>query len=153
RTFRHGTFAQMVEMRAWFLLVYVVEFWWLVAWYILACFLVGVYLMRRGVFHDPAWHRHFLVMLVLLGACVGVPLEAAAAVTQFWRPDSLLSWSFNTLGALPQALGYLALLVWWSHTGRWEWLQRRLRAVGRMALTNYLTQSVLCGLFFYGHGR
>ena len=28
----------------------------------------------------------------------------------------------------------------------------RLRAVGQMALTNYLMQSVLCTLFFFGYG-
>ena len=31
-------------------------------------------------------------------------------------------------------------------------LQKRLAAVGRMALTNYITQSILCTFIFYGHG-
>ena len=30
--------------------------------------------------------------------------------------------------------------------------RRRLAAVGRMAFTNYLLQSVICTLIFYGHG-
>jgi uncharacterized protein len=32
------------------------------------------------------------------------------------------------------------------------WLQRRLAAVGRMALSNYLLQSVICTFIFYGYG-
>ena len=31
-------------------------------------------------------------------------------------------------------------------------LQRRLAAAGRMALSNYISQSVICTLIFYGHG-
>ena len=31
-------------------------------------------------------------------------------------------------------------------------LRRRLAAAGRMALTNYVAQSVVCTLVFYGHG-
>jgi len=31
-------------------------------------------------------------------------------------------------------------------------LTRRLAAVGRMALTNYLLQTVICTAIFYGHG-
>jgi len=36
------------------------------------------------------------------------------------------------------------IIIWNNHTD--NWLKRRLRAVGRMALTNYLTQTVM-GVF------
>ena len=48
----------------------------------------------------------------------------------------------NNFGAIPASLGYVALLILWN-AGADNWLKRRLRAVGRMALTNYLTQSIL----------
>ena len=36
--------------------------------------------------------------------------------------------------------------------GAITWLTRRLAAVGRMALTNYLTHSIVCTTLFYGYG-
>jgi uncharacterized protein len=37
-------------------------------------------------------------------------------------------------------------------SGWFKWLFALTRPVGQMAFTNYLMQSVLCGLFFYGFG-
>ena len=47
----------------------------------------------------------------------------------------------NTLGTMPAALGYMSLIILWDGRAD-DWLKRRLRAVGRMALTNYLTQTL-----------
>lgn len=33
-----------------------------------------------------------------------------------------------------------------------KWLQKSLAAVGQMALTNYLLQTIVCRTLFYGHG-
>ncbi|MCY4109861.1 MAG: DUF418 domain-containing protein, partial [Chloroflexi bacterium] len=48
----------------------------------------------------------------------------------------------NTLGTIPASLGYMSLIILWNN-GADNRLKGRLRAVGRMALTNYLTQTVL----------
>ena len=48
----------------------------------------------------------------------------------------------NTLGSIPASLGYMSLIILWNNRAD-NWLKQRLRAVGRMALTNYLTQTVL----------
>ena len=56
------------------------------------------------------------------------------------------------MGALPLTLAYLGLVLFWSRSGYLQWLQQRLRAVGRLALSNYLLHSVLLGWIFYGYG-
>jgi uncharacterized protein len=118
----------------------------------LACFLIGVMVLRAGLFHDPQKRRRLARWFVALGLGVGVPLHVVAVVVYLTNTRSQLPGPLNQFGALPQALLYLVLLVAWSHSGLLSWLQSCLRAVGRMALTNYLMQSLLCGLVFYGYG-
>ena len=58
----------------------------------------------------------------------------------------------NLLGAPLMCLGYFFALRWlWGRAGGRRWLARFAPA-GRMALSNYLGQSLLCTLLFYGYG-
>lgn len=56
------------------------------------------------------------------------------------------------MGSLFLTLANASGLLWLWKTGRLGWLGRRLQAAGQMALTNYLMQSVICSLVFFGHG-
>ncbi|MYB43001.1 MAG: DUF418 domain-containing protein [Chloroflexi bacterium] len=82
----------------------------------------------------------------VIGLGVGLPLAAASVVVtalgDYAREIAFIGQIPNTLGTIPAALGYMSLLVLWDRRGE-HWLKRRLLAVGRMALTNYLSQTVL----------
>ena len=59
----------------------------------------------------------------------------------------------NIVATIPMALGYIAVITLWNQRSTTR-LHERFRAVGRMALTNYLTQTiigllVLDGLFSF----
>jgi uncharacterized protein len=55
-------------------------------------------------------------------------------------------------GRLAVALGHIGLVMFLCQTGRMPGALSRLAAVGRMALSNYLLESVICTLIFDGYG-
>ncbi len=118
--------------------------------------LVGMGLYRLGVLtgrRSIAFYRRTAVV----GLGLGLPLVAAGIVYNV-RADFSLEHSmfqgtlFNYVGSLGVFLGYVSVVMLVVQGRRLPRLQQRLAAVGRMALTNYISQSVLCSLFFYGHG-
>ncbi len=89
---------------------------------------------------------------------MGAASTAAATVLyQIYRPKpdavSWLNLSLQTLfavGAPALSLSYAAGLILLFHRGR-RWLAA-LAPLGRMALTNYLMQSVIAPTIFYSYG-
>jgi uncharacterized protein len=93
-------------------------------------------------------------VLALGGFGSGIGLIAFAlwrsAATQ-WDPLDyvLISQEPRVWGNLLVALGWTALVMLLCQRG---WTLRPIAAVGRMALSNYLMQTVICTTIFYGHG-
>src|SRR5262249_13846969 len=135
-----------------YLFSYTFMFWGMFAWYLLACFLIGVLLVRHGVFHDFMAHRGEVKWGIVLGLAIGLPVQLLGLVIYYIRPDGVLSGLIATMGALPLSLAYLGLILFWSHSGIALWLQNILQAVGRTALSNYILQSILCGIVYYSYG-
>ncbi|MBL8799073.1 MAG: DUF418 domain-containing protein [Planctomycetia bacterium] len=151
--FRDGHLGQMVLFRAAYLLLYLFSFWFALVWYILPCFLIGVWLQRHGIFRDFEQHRPFLRNMILTGLVVGTPLQLGAVVSYLIHPaGSLHILMLYSIAALPFSLAYLGLGLYWSHGGWLPAVQRIFQDVGRMALSNYLLQSVLCNILFYRYG-
>jgi uncharacterized protein len=152
RIYREGPYWEMVLNRAVNLAGTAVSFWIVIGWYLLGCFLFGIWLLRHGVFHNGTKHRRLLLGFVVVGLLIGAPLQVCYAIAHARNPNSVVPAVYWVCGAPLLAVGYLGLFSFWSLSGRVEWLQRRFRAVGRMALTNYLLQSVICTTLFYSYG-
>ena len=122
--------------------------------------LIGMGLMKLGVFSAACSKRTYLTMM-LVGYGVGLPLMAFDVYHQvshhFFlgrRFEAFLEgWVFLTLlGSLPVVFGHIGAVMLVCQSGRIPWLTRRLAAVGRMALSNYLFDSIVFTTLFYGYG-
>ena len=118
--------------------------------------LIGMGLMKLDVFSGRR-SRRFYIGLMLLGYGIGLPLVAYDAYelirTNFGFRFPLHGGIFlNFFGSVLVALGHVGALMLIYKAGRLTWLTSRLAAVGRMALTNYLTHSIVCTTLFYGYG-
>ena len=111
----------------------------------LGMILMGAGLYRLGFMNGGMSTRTYR-LTAAIGLGVGLPLAAASVIVtamgDYSREVALIGQIPNTLGTIPASLGYMSLIVLWNRGGD-NRLKRRLRAVGRMALTNYLSQTVL----------
>ncbi len=111
----------------------------------LGLILVGAGLYRVG-FMNGGFSARTYRLTAAVGLAVGLPLAAAGviitAVNDYSREVAFVGQIPNTVGTIPAALGYMSLIILWNNRPD-DRLKRRLRAVGRMALTNYLAQTVL----------
>ncbi len=133
-------------------------FWWFGAPTILAMFLLGLYAGRRGVFQDLSAHRALVRGVAWAGLLLGLPLKGIYAwlASHLAENFSLLVFSqtllFFFLAPALLCLGYLSAMTLLLQRERWRQRLGWLPAVGRMALSNYLLQSVIGTLIFYNYG-
>lgn len=118
--------------------------------------LIGMALYSWGVL-SGAWPRKFYRYLAVMGVGGGASLSAFGLI-QLYQSD----WSFrygmfegmrfNHVATLLLVGGYVGVVLLWFQSGRGQRFLRGMAAVGRMAFTNYLMQSLLCTALFYGFG-
>jgi uncharacterized protein len=129
-----------------------------------AMFLLGLYVGRLRILHDPLRHEQLIRRTCFWGIGLGVvamSLERAlhfATGYEVFR-DHLITPLYQFVGdfafaygATALALGYAAGIVILARHGRWQRLVGPLAAVGRMALSIYLAQTLMFSTLFYGYG-
>ncbi len=111
----------------------------------LGLILVGAGLYRTGFMNGGLDARTYRITAVV-GIAIGLSLATLGvvitAVNDYSREIAFVGQLPNTLGTIPASLGYMSIIILWNNRVE-SWLKERLRAVGRMALTNYLMQTVL----------
>jgi len=118
--------------------------------------LIGMALCKLDVF-SARRTRAFYASLATIGLLCGLPIigygiHRDIGVRWDMRFSEFFGEQFNYWGSLLVALGYTGLVMLMCASGALKGLRRRLEAVGRLAFTNYLLQSIVCTTIFYGHG-
>ena len=122
---------------------------------ILAMFLSGLMVGRRKIPMNPMEHLPLIRRMAFWGLLIGVLASGFVAFTILWAPflTAIPVMFYNNNFAGPVlGLGYAATLTLiYLRTGP-SWWNKPIAAAGRMALTNYLTQSVVNTFLFAGFG-
>ena len=130
RIYAQGTFASILEFR-WnetreLILPILVG----VAQKTFGLMLLGLAAWRFGLIRQPQRYRMALLALGIPAGIVGIMMGYD----------------------IPLAFAYACVILLWKRSGRADTLTAPFAAAGRMAFTNYLTQSLILGLTFYGYG-
>ncbi len=118
--------------------------------------LIGMALFKLGVFSAQR-SRSFYLRMMSLGFGLGLPIVVYGVVycnDSGWDVHSAFfgGSQFNYWGSLLVAAGYIGLVMLVCQKGSFQPLTQPLAAVGRMALSCYLLQTIICTFIFYGHG-
>lgn len=136
-------------------------FFYLDFWDQLGMMLLGMALLKWGVFGGRLRRRTYLALL-LVGYGIGIPLgiyaeQTALSVYQNFAAyfDASSFGFYRTtydLRRVLMALGHIGLLMLVYRSELVPWLMRALSAVGQMALSNYVLHTLICTGIFYGYG-
>jgi uncharacterized protein len=116
---------------------------------------IGMAFLKLGILTLQRSSRFYWLMM-LVGYGVGFPVSIWETNQVVMNDFALMSFVDTSvtydIGRLGNATGHLAVLLLFVKSGKLMWLQDRLAAVGRMALTNYIMHSVICAFIFLGVG-
>ena len=124
----------------------------------IALFLLGVWFVRAEVITKARENLGLFRQIALFGLPIGwgVSLIASSIAVRHVPGVSGDGWqltqSLLNLASLPTALAYVSVVVLMLHSSSIFSKIQVLAPFGRMALTNYLMQSVIQASFFYGWG-
>ena len=153
RIYSHGTYAEMIKLRAsglGELLPGSADA------YIFVGFLLGLYVGKRGIFHDVSEHLPFIrrvqrwgLMIGGAGSVVFVMGESNPSATAVMQNVGRMC---VVVAAPAMSFFYASTIILLTQDGDWRRRLAPVAAVGRMALSNYLFQSLICTMIFYSYG-
>jgi uncharacterized protein len=133
------------------------EMYYFLLWDIVLFMFIGMAFFKLGILQGQAKTKVYAWMAVL-GLGIGLPLSYLFVVNDvnhnfnWFEITKTKQFQFYELQRFVHSIGIFGLIMLFYKSGWFKWLFALMRPVGQMAFTNYLMQSFLCGLFFYGIG-
>ena len=128
----------------------------LVTWRCLPLFILGMYIYKNGIFSNLTENRHRFRSWLISGLPLGILLHLIAGGIQLSGVNNigtnLILAVVIVVGPLLMALSYIGLTIILSRFNLIQKIYTAISAVGRMALSNYLLQSVIAGILFRFYG-
>src|SRR5208283_2784073 len=124
-------------------------------WDIWCMMFIGMGLMKLGVLSGGRSYR-FYGTLVLIGYGIGLPMNSYTAwlIVRSNFDPVIHSFANSTydIGRLSIALGHLGMIMLLAKAGLFQWIMSPLAAIGQMAFSNYILQSIVTAFLFTGYG-
>jgi uncharacterized protein len=121
----------------------------------LGIFLVGAGIMRSGRLLDLRANRAFFLKAMLVFAALAALLigmaQSIGSLAESLDEDSIRE-GLMTIGNLPLSLFYLSTIAYAMSFASGRKILGVLAPAGKMALTNYVMQSLIASMVFYGYG-
>ena len=129
-------------------------------WRSLCLMFIGMALFSIGFFSNKLSTSAY-VMALIIGYGIGIPL-GWVMFSKGWVGSlnfgvyvdvyRVRHGALNDFRMVLLSLGHACLIILVFRSRIVPWLMKGLANVGQMAFTNYLMQSIICTLFFYGYG-
>lgn len=118
--------------------------------------LIGMALYKQGFFTLKHSNRYYFICASISGL-IGIGLTLYGIEQNLQHQYSLqfsmfIGSQFNYWGSVFLAFGYANIVMLMVKNHQLVTIQKRLAAVGKMAFTNYILQTVICTTLFYSFG-
>ncbi|WP_154222692.1 DUF418 domain-containing protein [Marinicella rhabdoformis] len=149
-----GVFYETQKGMAYFRLGYLIESWRIPK--VLGIMLIGMWAGRQLIKGQLLENTVLQKRLLIIGLVIGIPASlwlshlGGLSIFSSHSTNGLLSVLAYTLCVFPMALAYVAAFALLWHKA--PKVLNLFAAPGRMALTNYLTQTIIAMIIFYGIG-
>ena len=134
-----------------------VALYYFLIWDVLIFMFLGMAFFKTGILTGSHPVKTYLI-LTIAGLGIGLFLswlrlseDLHFGFNRFEKAKGAL-FEFYELSRFFRSVGIFGLIMLLYKSGWFAWMFKLMRPVGQMAFTNYLMQSIICGLFFFGVG-
>jgi uncharacterized protein len=125
-------------------------------WRVEGLMLIGMALYKLGIFTARRSAMLYWVFIVV-GLLIGIPIISYGTMRDFstgWRvrQSLFLNYQYNYWASLPVSLAWVGIVMLACRSRSLKGLTKPISAVGRMAFTNYILDTLICTSIFYGFG-